>query len=59
MTWQTGQHQPGSLAALVVAHDVAVHSAGRQMHVAIPDLTAKLSDRAKPGGNPLLSRRAG
>jgi hypothetical protein len=57
ITWQAGQHCPDSLAALVVAHDVLVHSAGRQMHIAIPDLTAKLGDRARPGGNPLLSRR--
>jgi hypothetical protein len=30
VTWQAGQHQPDSLAALVVAHDVLVHAAGRQ-----------------------------
>lgn len=29
VTWQTGQHQPDSLAALVVAHDVLLHSVGR------------------------------
>lgn len=58
MTWQAGQHQPDALAALVVAHDVLVHAAGQQMHVAIPDLTAKLSDRAWPGtGNSIFSRR--
>jgi hypothetical protein len=58
VTWQVGQHQPDALAALVVAHDVLVHAAGRQMHIAIPDLTAKLGDRAsaaKP--NPMFSRR--
>jgi hypothetical protein len=30
VTWQAGQHQPDALAALVVAHDVLVHSAGQQ-----------------------------
>ena len=45
MTWQAGQHQPDALAALVVAHDVLVHAVGRQMHIAIPDLTARLGDR--------------
>jgi hypothetical protein len=59
VTWQAGQHQPDALAALVVAHDVLVHAAARQMHIAIPDLTARLGDRARPGGNPLLSRRLG
>jgi len=29
--WQLGQHQPDSLAALVVAHDVLVSGAGRGM----------------------------
>ena len=29
--WQSGQHQPDSLAALVVAHDVLVSGAGRGM----------------------------
>jgi phage terminase large subunit-like protein len=60
VTWQAGQHQPDALAALVVGHDVLVHAAGRQMHVAIPDLTAKLGDRAAitpiPG---YLRRRVG
>jgi phage terminase large subunit-like protein len=37
VTWHAGQHQPDGLAALVVAHDVLVHAAGRQMYVAIPD----------------------
>ena len=57
MTWQAGQHQPDALAALVVAHDVLVHAVGRRMHIAIPDLTAKLGDRAAGERNPLLSRR--
>jgi hypothetical protein len=57
VTWQAGQHQPDALAALVVAHDVLVHAAGRQMHIAIPDLTARLGDRAGPGGDSFFSRR--
>lgn len=36
VTWQAGQHQPDSLAAVVVAHDVLVHSIGRQMAFASP-----------------------
>lgn len=57
--WQAGQHQPDALAVLVVAHDVAVHSAGRQLHIATPDLTARLGDtRPEPGATvtPLNSR---
>lgn len=38
--WQAGQHQPDSLAALVVAHDVAVRAAGSTMTVARPPLAA-------------------
>ncbi|WP_083154215.1 terminase large subunit domain-containing protein [Mycobacterium persicum] len=36
VTWQAGQHQPDSLAAVVVAHDVLVHSAGHQVHFVSP-----------------------
>jgi hypothetical protein len=36
VTWQAGQHQPESLAALVVAHDVLVHSVGQQWVIAAP-----------------------
>lgn len=36
MLWQSGQHQPDQLAALVVAHDVAVHAAGARMEIAAP-----------------------
>ncbi len=36
VTWQAGQHQPDSLAALVVAHDVLVHSIGQQWGFASP-----------------------
>ena len=36
VTWQAGQHQPDALAALVVAHDVLVHSIGQQWGLASP-----------------------
>ena len=43
VTWQAGQHQPDALAALVVAYDVLVHSAGRQWSFASPlDLDRRL-----------------
>lgn len=35
-TWQSGQHQPDCLAALVVAHDVLVHAVGRDWSFSIP-----------------------
>ncbi|ASW84618.1 terminase large subunit domain-containing protein [Mycobacterium intracellulare] len=34
--WQAGQHQPDSLAALVVAHDVLVHAIGQRWGFASP-----------------------
>jgi hypothetical protein len=36
VSWQAGQHQPDALAALVVAHDVLVHSGGHQVHIVSP-----------------------
>ncbi|KZS74742.1 hypothetical protein A4G26_22935 [Mycobacterium kansasii] len=36
ITWQAGQHQPDSLAATVVAHDVLVHSIGQRWGFASP-----------------------
>jgi hypothetical protein len=36
VTWQAGQHQPDSLAATVVAHDVLVHSIGQQWGFSSP-----------------------
>ncbi len=36
VTWQAGQHQPDSLAATVVAHDVLVHSIGQRWGFASP-----------------------
>ncbi len=34
--WNAGQHQPDSLAALVVSHDVLVHAAGQRMTFGSP-----------------------
>lgn len=34
--WQSGQHQPDRLAALVVGHDVLVHSVGKAWDIAVP-----------------------
>ncbi len=36
VTWQAGQHQPDALAAVVVAHDILVHSAGQRVTIASP-----------------------
>lgn len=36
VAWQSGQHQPDSLAAAVVAHDVLAHSIGQQWGFASP-----------------------
>lgn len=44
VTWQAGQHQPDSLAALVVAHDLLIHAAGARMSISAPDLTATISE---------------
>lgn len=34
--WQQHQHQPDALAALVVAHEVLIHSLGQQVHIVSP-----------------------
>lgn len=60
--WQAGQHQPDSLAALVVAHDVAVHSVGGRMTFANPLDAARRHGRGGPAVSSLserLSRRIG
>ena len=49
VTWQAGQHQPDSLAALVVAHDVLVHAAAHQSCIVSPLDTAR---RAREGQMP-------
>ena len=45
VTWQQGQHQPDALAALVVAHDVLVHSAGQRVTIAAPVSRRVVGDR--------------
>jgi hypothetical protein len=67
--WQAGQHQPDSLAALVVAHDVLVHAAGRQWSFIAPPLGVRLgrpdpSSTGRPAVTPIeealrLRRRVG
>lgn len=53
--WQAGQHQPDSLAALVVAHDILVHSAGQTIALAAP-LAGRLDGGT--GGGPTRAQRA-
>lgn len=36
IAWQAGQHQPDSLAALVIGHDECVHSAGLEWDMSSP-----------------------
>ncbi|WP_454232044.1 terminase large subunit domain-containing protein [Mycolicibacterium fortuitum] len=36
VAWQAGQHQPDSLAALVIGHDECVHSAGLEWDMSSP-----------------------
>ncbi|OHU29035.1 terminase large subunit domain-containing protein [Mycobacteroides chelonae] len=36
VAWQAGQHQPDNLAALVIGHDVCVHSAGLEWDLSAP-----------------------
>jgi hypothetical protein len=44
--WQAGQHQPDSLAALVVAHDTLIHSAGQRWEFASPvDTERRMRER--------------
>ena len=56
VTWQSGQHQPDALAALVVAHDVLVHSAGQQMYIVSPLDAAR---HAREGRMPWMRRWLG
>lgn len=51
--WQLGQHQPDSLAALVVAHDVLVHAAGLEWDVAGP------AEGSAAGGSPFGRQQSG
>ena len=45
VAWQSGQHQPDALAAVVVAHDVLIHSAGTTVAIAAP-LAGSITGRA-------------
>ncbi len=60
VTWQAGQHQPDSLAATVVAHDVLVHSIGQQWGFASPlDSERRIRDRPIASIPEYLRRRIG
>lgn len=60
VTWQAGQHQPDALAALVVAHDVLVHSAGRQVHIVSPlDVARRAREGTLPPPPAWMTRRIG
>ncbi len=55
--WQAGQHQPDELSALVVAHDVLVHSAGQQWSIAPPVGVTASSDPRITSMSSYLARR--
>lgn len=57
VTWQAGQHQPDSLAAVVVAHDVLVHSIGQQWGFASPLDTARRMREGRGTPPPAWMRR--
>ena len=58
VTWQAGQHQPDSLAATVVAHDVLVHSIGQRWGFASPlDSERRMRDRPITSLPAYLTRR--
>ena len=57
VTWQSGQHQPDALAALVVAHDVLVHSAGLQMYIVSPLDAARHAREGRMPPPPAWMRR--
>lgn len=60
VTWQAGQHQPDALAALVVAHDVLVHSLGAQVHFVSPlDVARRAREGLVPPPPPWMTRRIG
>lgn len=60
VTWQAGQHQPDALAAVVVAHDVLVHSAGHQVHFVSPlDVERRARRGELPPPPPWMRRRIG
>ncbi|SIE56851.1 gp2 protein [Mycobacteroides abscessus subsp. abscessus] len=51
VAWQAGQHQPDSLAALVIGHDVCVHSAGLEWDISAPLLDGALGPTARTAGS--------
>ncbi|WP_074404875.1 terminase large subunit domain-containing protein [Mycolicibacterium fortuitum] len=53
--WQSGQHQPDRVAALVVAHDVLAHAAGAQVNLVTP-ITGRLGQR---GGSTVIAGTGG
>jgi hypothetical protein len=55
--WQAGQHQPDSLAALVVAHDVLAYAIGRGWAIAAP--VAGVAGRVRAKGSGLNDRIGG
>lgn len=60
VTWQAGQHQPDALAALVVAHDVLVHSAGHRVHIVSPlDVARRAREGTLPPPPAWMTRRIG
>jgi hypothetical protein len=60
VTWQAGQHQPDSLAALVVAHDLLVHSIGQQWGFSSPlDTERRMRERPITAIPEYLRRRVG
>ncbi|OBF56731.1 hypothetical protein A5756_10595 [Mycobacterium sp. 852002-53434_SCH5985345] len=60
VTWQVGQHQPDALAALVVAHDVLIHSAGQHIHFVSPlDVARRAREGTLPPPPDWMTRRIG
>lgn len=55
--WQSGQHQPDGVAALVVAHDVLAHAAGRSWQIASP-LSGSVGGGAAAGLQARMGRPA-
>ncbi|WP_157228755.1 hypothetical protein [Nocardia brevicatena] len=44
MTRNAGQHQPDSLAALMIAHDVLVHAVGHRVTFGSPLVSARRAE---------------
>ncbi|WP_100523071.1 terminase large subunit domain-containing protein [Mycobacteroides abscessus] len=51
VAWQAGQHQPDNLAALVIGHDVCVHSAGLEWDISAPLVDGALGPTARTAGS--------